>query len=165
MASIIKDFTITTLNETLPQGLFESCSARYNDNIYIFGGYSSSGNLSTIYKFNCDTLSIETLSTTLPKKLNNSCSEIYGSNIYIFGGSYGNTIYNLSLSFELTANNVLIYNANSNYSFDLITDQVTIPIKNIYIGDSNSKAQLAEAYLYDEMQANWVNVNTGEVLS
>ena len=94
-----------------------------------------------------------------------SCSEIYGSNIYIFGGSYGNTIYNLSLSFELTANNVLIYNANSNYSFDLITDQVTIPIKNIYIGDSNNTAQLANAYLYDESQTAWVNVNTGEVLT
>ena len=75
------------------------------------------------------------------------------------------TIYNFSVSFELTANNVLIYNANSNYSFDLITDQVTIPIKNIYIGDNNNMAQLANAYLYDETQTGWVNVNTGEVLS
>ena len=76
-----------------------------------------------------------------------------------------NTIYNFSVSFELIANNVLIYNANSDYSFDLITNQVTIPIKNIYIGNSNNKAQLANAYLYDETQTGWVNVNTGEVLS
>ena len=75
------------------------------------------------------------------------------------------TIYKFSVSFELTTNNVLIYNANSNYSFDLITDQVTIPISKIYIGDSNNKSQLANAYLYDETQTGWVNVNTGEVLT
>ena len=76
-----------------------------------------------------------------------------------------NTIYKFSVSFELMANNVSIYNSNSNYSFDLITDQVTIPIKNIYIGDSNNTAQLASAYLYDESQTAWVNVNTGKVLT
>ena len=73
--------------------------------------------------------------------------------------------YNFSVSFELTVNNVLLYCANSKYNFDLITDQVTIPIKNIYIGDSNNTAQLCNAYLYDETKTAWVNVNTGEVLS
>ena len=98
----------------------------------------------------------------------NACCSIYESNIYLFGGyssSYVNTIYNFSVSFELSTNNVLIYNANSKYSFDLITDQVTIPISKIYIGDSNNTAQLANAYLYDEVQAAWVNVNTGQVLT
>ena len=80
-------------------------------------------------------------------------------------GTYFNTIYKLSVSFELINNNVLIYNANSNYSFDLITDQVTIPINKVYIGDSTNTAQLANTYLYDESQTAWVNVNTGEVLS
>ena len=54
---------------------------------------------------------------------------------------------------------------NSKFNFDLITDQVTIPIKNIYIGDSNNTAQLCNAYLYDETKSAWVNVNTGEVLN
>ena len=40
-----------------------------------------------------------------------------------------------------------------------------LPIKNIYIGDNNNTAQLADAYLYDESQTAWVNVNTGEVLT
>ena len=112
---------------------------------------------------------ISALSEVLTKGLGYSCCSSYGNNIYIFGGyngnSYNNTIYNFSVTFNLTANNVLIYNANSNYSFDLITDQVTIPIKNVYIGDSNNTARLANAYLYDETQTGWVNVNTGEVLT
>ena len=153
--------SITTLSVTLPQALYGSCCAIYEDNIYIFGGSSGSGT-NTIYKFNCTTETITTLSVKLPQAMFFSCCSTYNSNIYIF---YLNTIYNFSISFELTANNVLIYNANSDYSFDLITDQVTIPIKKVYIGDSNNTAQLAEAYLYDESQTGWVNVNTGEVLS
>ena len=160
--------TISTLSTTLPKQLHSACCSRYGDNIYIFGGYDTPSN--TIYKFNCTTETIITLSNTLPQNVDNACCSIYNSNIYIFGGHNGNyiplnSIYNFSVSFELIANNVLIYNANSNYSFDLITDQVTIPISKIYIGDSNNTAQLANAYLYDEAQAAWVNVNTGEVLT
>ena len=123
----------------------------------------------TIYKFNCKTETIETLGITLPQTVSYSCCSIYEDNIYLFGGSGASnrldTIYNLFVSFELAKNNVLIYNANSNYSFDLITDQVRIPIKKVYIGDSNNTAKLANAYLYDETQTAWVNVNTGEKLT
>ena len=67
---------------------------------------------------------------------------------------------------SLPTNEVYIYTSNdSKFNFDLITDQVTIPIKNVYIGDSNNTAQLCNAYLYDETQTAWVNVNTGEVLT
>ena len=52
MASIIKDFTIKTLVETLPEKLGGACCERYVDNIYIFGGQTN--NISNnIYKFNC----------------------------------------------------------------------------------------------------------------
>ena len=161
---------ISTLSTTLPKTLYSTCCATFGNNIYIFGGRGDNYS-NNIYKFNCINETIEELSTTLPQKLFGSCCSIFGSNIYIFGGAnsttYGwqKTIYNFSVSFELTANNVLILNANSNYSFELITDQVTIPIKNIYIGDSNNTAQLANAYLYDETQTVWVNVNASEVLS
>ena len=157
--------TIETLSTTLPRTLDEHCCAIFEDSIYIFGGYGSN----QIYKFNCVTETIETLSTTFLTNLYRSCCSTYNSNIFIFGGYDGtntlNTIYQFSVSFELTVNNVLILNANSNYSFDLITDQVTIPINKVYIGDSNNTAKLANAYLYDETQTAWVNVNTGEVLS
>ena len=162
--------TITTLTTVLPQKLFYASCSIHNDNIYIFGGYNGSKVLNTIYKFNCNNESIITLSNTLPQKLYNLFCSTYNDNIYIFGGSsggsnYSKAIYDFSLSFELTSNNVLIYNANSDYSFELVTDQVTIPIKNVYIGNSNNTAQLANAYLYDNSQSAWVNVNTGEVLT
>ena len=159
--------TIETLSVTLPKALSNARCSIYNENIYIFGGYNN-GYSNTIYKFNCSTESITTLSVVLPQGMQRACCSINNGNIYIYGGyryAYLNTIYQFATSFELIANNVLIYNSNSNYSFDLITDQVTIPIKNIYIGDSNNTAQLANAYLYDEAQSAWVNVNTGEVLN
>ena len=160
--------TFSTLSVVLPQALSSSCCSIYNSYIYIFGGTNGSA-VNTIYKFNCITETIETLSEVFPQPISNSFCTIYNNNIYIFGGystsGYLNTIYNFSVSFELTSNNVLIYNANSKYSFDLIIDQVTIPINKVYIGDSNNTAQLANAYLYDETQTAWVNVNTGEVLT
>lgn len=162
------DESITTLSVSLPKGLYYACCSETGGVIYIFGG-SSNGVSNTIYKFNCANDTIETLNVIIPRALYLACCEIVGVNIYIFGGytggTYLNSIYEFSTSFELTTNNVLILNANSNYSFDLITNQVTIPIKNIYIGDSNNTAQLANAYLYDETQTGWVNVNTGEVLT
>lgn len=159
--------TIVTLSTTLPNVLYGACCSRYADNIYIFGGISSS-TVNTIYSFNCNNETIELLNITLPETMRYGCCNTYENNIYLLGGSYWNNkyIYDFSISFiELTTNNVLIYNANSKYSFDLITDQVTIPISKIYIGDSNNTAQLANAYLYDETKSAWVNVNTGEVLS
>ena len=160
--------SITTLTTTLPKKIRHACCSTSN-NIYIFGGESNNP-LNTIYKFNCINETISTLSTIFPQNLYGASCSIYEDNVYIFGGtSYGSneftTIYEFATSFELIANNVLIYNANSKYSFDLITDQVTIPISKIYIGDSNNTAQLANAYLYDETQTGWVNVNTGEVLT
>ena len=84
----------------------------------------------------------------------------------MLGGYYNKNNYTYNITFDLPANNVYIFIDNSSkYSFELITDQVTIPIKNIYIGDSTNTAQLADAYLYDETQSAWVNINTGEVLS
>lgn len=156
--------TITTLSTTLPNAIYTSCCEIYNNNIYIFSNKTSKD----IYKFNCNDETIETITTILPYTLSYACCSIFTDKIYIFGGSsngYLNSILDFSITFNLDLNNVLIYNANSNYSFDLITDQVIIPIKNVYIGDSNNTAQLAKAYLYDETQANWVNVNTGEVLT
>ena len=159
---------IETLSTYLPKNMYGATCEKYGDDIYIFGGKTHSSYLDTIYKFNCSTETITKLSATLPQSIIGDCCSIYGGNIYIFGGynsGYNNSILDFSVFIELTTNNVLLYCANSDYSFDLITDKVTIPIKNIYIGDSNNTAQLANAYLYDETQTGWVNVNTGEVLS
>lgn len=160
--------TISTLTTKLPQILYSASCSKYNNSIFIFGGNNGGSEVNTIYRFNCNDEIITKLNLTLTQSIQDSTCATYNDDIYIFGGYSGgatNTIYNLSLSFELAANNVLIYNANSNYSFELVTNQVTIPINKVYIGDSNNTAQLANAYLYDETKSAWVNVNTGEVLS
>ena len=80
---------------TLPKVLHTACCSTYDDNIYIFGGYSSDM-VNTIYKCNCTSQTITTLSITLPKVLYGACCTLYSSNIYIFGGYNGgalNTIY------------------------------------------------------------------------
>lgn len=162
---------ITTLSTTLPKKMMCSCCAAYGDDIYIFGGYNASDlYLNSIYKFNRISKSIEQLNTQLPQGLMRASCSSYGNSIYVFGGRRGsdaarvNTIYKLQISFELIKNNVLLYCTSSNYSFDLIKN-VTIPIKNIYIGDENNMARLCDAYLYDKTQTAWVNVNTNEVLT
>ncbi len=153
---------------TLPNKLYDACCSKYNNDIYIFGGANVNTTFNTIYKFNCVDKTISTLTGRIPYTLIDSCCATHNNDIYIFGGhtgNFANTIYKFPILLELTANNVLIYNANSNYSFDLITDQVTIPVKNVYIGDNNNIRQLASAYLYDQSKSAWVNVNTGEKLT
>ena len=86
---------ISTLSEVLPQGLQYACCARYNDNIYIFGGYDQKA----IYKFNCTNKTIETLGVTLPQVVQNACCEINNDNIYIFGG-YSTTALNTIYKFK-----------------------------------------------------------------
>lgn len=154
---------------TLPDKLYDACCSTYNNDIYIFGGANVKAEFNTIYKFNCVDKTISALIGRIPYNLIDSCCVSHNNDIYIFGGhtgvSFANTIYKFPILLGLTANNVLIYNANSNYSFDLITDQVTIPVKNVYIGDNNNIRQLASAYLYDQSKSAWVNVNTGEKLT
>ena len=165
--------TISTLEITLPQALEYPICSIYGSDIYILGGRVNDtilGGLNTIFKFDCTKETISTLDITLPQTLYGSGCSIYRGDIYLFGG-FGNSanvlksIYKFSVSFDLPTNNVLLYCANSKFNFDLITDQVTIPISKIYIGDNNNTAQLCNAYLYDETKSAWVNVNTGEVLT
>ena len=164
--------TIEEISITLPsQTIFRSSSkALYKDSIYIFGGYDLNGRtyLNTIYKFNCKNESISKLGSTLPSKLSNTYCFIHENKIYISGGydgkSYSNKVYRFWIYFTLTSNNILIYSANSDYSFDLTTN-ISIPIKNIYIGNASNRAEFAKAYLYNEKQSAWVNINTGEKLT
>ena len=79
---------ISTLSEVLPQVLSNNCCARYNDNIYIFGGRGSSVS-NKIYKFNCTTKTITQLSATLPTSLLRLFCSVYNDDIYIFGGETG----------------------------------------------------------------------------
>ena len=92
---------------------------------------------------------------------------MHGNKIYTFGGyvngSSSKVILELTIRIRLPSNTALIYNTNGKYNFDLIPNQLTIPIKSVYIGNSDGDAQLANAYIYKGN--NWYNVNTGEKLT
>ena len=164
---------ITTLSATIPasSGLSEACCSEVNGKIYIFGGYSYASYENIIYKFDPTTETLTTLNIRLPTRLSQACCSEVNGKIYIFGGKSASSTYSTAIymftpsGMTLDNNNVLIYShGNNNYSFELISNQATIPVKGVYIGDSNNVAQFAEAYLYDEGDSNWVNVNTEETL-
>ena len=153
------DGSITRLSVSLPIDVKYYPCVTYGKLIYIFTG-------SNIIIFDSETETCEYLTSVSSVSFEYSGACIFGNNVYLIGGNYKNYNYTYNITFDLPTNEVHIFIDNSSkYNFDLITDQVTIPIKNIYIGDSSNTAQLANAYLYDETQTAWINVNTGEVLS
>ena len=153
------DGSITRLSVSLPIDVKYYPCVTYGKLIYIFAG-------SNIIIFDSETETCEYLTSVSSVSFQYSGACIFGNNVYLIGGNYKNYNYTYNITFDLPTNEVYIFIDNSSkYKFDLITDQVTIPIKNVYISDSNNAAQLANAYLYDETKSAWVNVNTGEVLS
>ena len=153
------DGSFTRLSVSLPSDVSYYSCVTYGKFIYIFAR-------NNIIIFDSENETCEYLTSVSSVSFEYSGACIFGNNVYLLGGYYNKNNYTYNITFDLPANNVYIFIDNSSkYSFELITDQVTIPIKNIYIGDSTNTAQLADAYLYDETQSAWVNINTGEVLS
>ena len=154
---------VTSLTE-VPISMERACGCNIGNKFYV-----SQAGANKIYIFNLDTETWESDTLTNLGSNSNYIGEILtdGNKLY-FINNY-TSCYVVTYNFgggSLPTNEVYIYTSNdSKYNFDLITDQVAIPIKNIYIGDSNNTAQFANAYLYDETKTGWVNVNTGEVLS
>ena len=73
----------------MPKVKTDACCARYNNFIYIFGGYDDTGNSTdTIYKFDCETETLSTLSATLPIDIYNGSAINYEKFIYIFFFKY-----------------------------------------------------------------------------
>ena len=149
-----------SVKQSLPISVNNGTASAYDKYIIIFSGTNI-----IVFDSENETAKLWTqTSTTTSCTYSGSAS--YLGYIYVIGGNYTMDNYKFAFTSELPANKVYIYTNNiSNYSFDLITDQVRIPIKNVYIGKSNNTAQLADAYLYDETKSAWVNVNTGEALS
>ena len=148
------NWTLTTLETTLPKSSRESSCFLFDDNIYILGG-----GYSDVHQFGCINEQITTLSV---KCSFSNCGSIFKDYIYTFSDT---KINKLQIPFILLKNNILIHSGDSSYSLDIIPEKVTLPVKNVYIGSSNNTAEFAKAYIYDETQSAWVNVNTGEVLT
>ena len=159
--------TISTLTVSLLYPMYNGCCECYDNIIYILGGYNDFQTYNKISKFNCDNETIESSARVLPYTLKESSCAMHGNKIYTFGGyvngSSSKVILELTICIRLPSNTALIYNANGKYNFDLIPNQLTIPIKNVYIGNSDGNAQLANAYIYKGN--NWYNINTDEVLT
>ena len=149
-------WTLTRLETTLPKSSYESFCFLFDDNIYILG---DSEGYSDVYQFGCINEQITTLSV---KCSFSNCASIFKDYIYTFGDT---KINKFQIPFTLLKNNILIHSGDSSYSLDIIPEKVTLPVKNVYIGSSNNTAEFANAYIYDETQSTWVNVNTGEVLT
>ena len=149
----------------IPISMDKACGCNIGNKFYV-----SQAGTNKIYIFNLDTETWEDNTLTNLGTNANAVGEILtDGNKLFFINNITDSCYVVTYNFgggSLPTNEVYIYTSNdSKYNFDLITDQVTIPIKNIYIGDSNNTAQLCNAYLYDETKTAWVNVNTGQVLS
>lgn len=148
------NWTLTTLETTLPKSSRESSCFLFDDNIYILGG-----GYSDVHQFGCINEQITTLSV---KCSFSNCGSIFKDYIYTFSDT---KINKFQIPFTLLKNNILIHSGDSSYSLDIIPEKVTLPVKNVYIGGSNNAAEFASAYLYDQSKSAWVNVNTGEVLT
>ena len=150
------NWTLTRLETTLPESSSENSCFLFDDNIYILG---RGGGYRDVYQFGCINEQITTLSVKCPWF---NCGSIFKDYIYTFSDT---EINKFQIPFTLLKNNILIHSGDSSYSLDIIPEKVTLPVKNVYIGSSNNTAEFAKAYLYDETQTAWVNINTGEVLT
>ena len=148
----LNDNTVETLDLTLP--FTSSFSGTGIGNSIYLSEYGKN----IIKILNLDNLTINDF-VSVESNVSTNISFLRNDNSIQFG-----QIYNLQLNFTLSTNVLYIYTENMGKTFNLL-ENVTIPIKNIYIGDNDNKAQFADAYLYDETKSAWVNVNTGEVLS
>lgn len=83
-------FEITT---TLPVKLSGMAAISVDSVAYLFGGYSSDGQVKTIYKFDATTETITAMGDTLPEEKGSISSASINNIIYLFGGSDHNYRY------------------------------------------------------------------------
>ena len=146
--------TISTLETKLPQALELISCAAIGTKIYLFGGKVGDPIYNTINVFDTETETIETLETVLPAATYAIACYTEGTQIYLFGGGAGNdsAINIFTLTHELTQGNIEIETSAFKNKFNLInTDnaQIEIGVENVYVGNENNEAEVAEAYLHD----------------
>ena len=156
------------------------CMSPYvcGSSIYLFGGSnkssngnpnasSSSGALTSIYKFNTETNTFSLLSISLPTA--RFSSPVYNSNLYCYVCGIAPITSNTGrldkfvVNVPLTNNHLLL---QEDYGFDglwsaLKSKDTDLKVKviNAYLGDSNNIAQLTNAYLYDMASNQWKSLS------
>lgn len=144
---------LQTLGTVLPVACTKMGSCRIGTKVYLFGGSSDDGYLNTINVFDIETETIETLETTLPNPDSTISCYGEGTKIYLLGGyKFAETIAVFALTHDLQNGNVEIETAPLKNKFNIINTneaKVEIGVENVYIGNENNEAEVAEAYLHN----------------
>lgn len=91
----VENKTITQINITVPlTSFFYSAVEGVGDNIYIFGGYSNSAFLDSIYRFDTTTETLTLLPAKLPTPTRWMGSAVCNDKVYLIGGSSASAILN-----------------------------------------------------------------------
>ena len=165
--------TIELLEVTLPFSCVRGGCIEYNDEIYIFGGYNGGSftneNYSTC-KFNPLTKTIVNVNGSISRHYRDFDVLSHNGLVYVLGGSTEagydlglNKMFILSSCTNLSKNSIVIYKSETGKPFKL-NNEIDVSISKIFIENSLKTNEYCEAYLYDETQTVWVNVNTGAAL-
>lgn len=162
--------TIETLDVVLPKKIYNPLVISLNDCAYIFSALYNNGAGSDYYTniicFDFKLNEIKLLENQSSHNRFEGIVSMIGNNIYTFGDilkDKNDYIFKISLPSTINYNDFIILDNDDGMDFNL-NNEIIIDVKNVYIGNSNNEAELAEAYLFDESLDSWVNVNTGEPL-
>jgi N-acetylneuraminic acid mutarotase len=206
--------TVTELSTTLPQSRSDMSGVRVDNKIYLFGGSTTSGNVSTAYIFDIEKQEFEPVKNSVPHSFNPMGCMNIGNDIYLFGGANGALGSDKIVKFNIDSQNfttldikllakstkivcvklrdtiylfdtsatyprvckfqygtimphlhMVIYPAlidgNEYYSFNVINEDSTkiyATVSNILMGDKNNIAKHQTAYLYNDENGGWTNL-------
>lgn len=131
----------------LPTGLCFSANVAVGEDIYIFGGQTSTSIgkdvLNTIYKYNTKAKTLTLLETVIPTPLTRAVGIAYGTTIYLFGGRYSSSstssyIYKYNtLSDTITRLTSYLPNETERTSAALVDDKIYL------FGGSSSNSSIS----------------------
>lgn len=114
--------------------IYFAASGLVGNNIYIFGGYTGSVILNTIYKYNTETLTYSEIATTFPLNIYKMAAGVVGTDIYLFGGGY--------------SEGSKIYYVDTIYKFDTITETLELLSETLPIANSNIRVGVVGTDIY-----------------
>jgi N-acetylneuraminic acid mutarotase len=118
---------------SLPEPAAYAAAAAVDGKIYLFGGWSAVGHLSTINVFDTDTNTISTLDVVLPAGAQGIASAAIGSKIYLFGGALPPASYP---GFMRPLNTINVFDTNTNTisTLDVVLPTAVLGIASAAIG-------------------------------
>lgn len=152
--------TISTLSVTLPTARGYISAGLVGSSVYLFTG----GDLTnSILAFNFEQNTISAITISYSVILYYAITAVVGNKIYLFGGQgeSSNIIYNtiniFKLTFPLTNGDIFVQEDFFKNRFDIVSSptEVSIGVRDVFIGNEDDEAEKAKAYLYDEDTEEW----------